>query len=98
MSGGSIINVVQYAIIKSMERYHKMKQASRRHVAKQALVVTEDEVEDPCNPEPEFIVYLSEIIDGIRNELIKEVSHSDNPIGSAFVIRRRSRARQRFEY
>jgi len=28
--------------------------------------------EDPCNPEPEFIIYLSDIREGIKRELIKE--------------------------
>lgn len=72
LSGGSIINVVQYSIIKSMERYHQMKRKSRGVLVKEKVTISDGPDDDPCNPEPEFILYLSEIIDGIRNELIKE--------------------------
>jgi hypothetical protein len=73
LSGGSITNVVQYAIIKGMERYHALREERQRFISRQnVLVSANEEEEDPCNPEPEFTIYLSEIIDGIRNELIKE--------------------------
>jgi hypothetical protein len=72
LSGGSIINVVQYSIIKSMERYHQMRRKSRGVLVKEQVMISDGPDDDPCNPEPEFILYLSEIIDGIRNELIKE--------------------------
>lgn len=73
LSGGSISNVVQYAIIKGMERYHLLREQRNEYATRQGALVSDFEFgEDECNPEPAFTIYLSEIIDGIKNELIKE--------------------------
>lgn len=77
LSGGSIMNVVHYAGIKAMERNDQERIKRKLPALDYAWegagwaepVQTE---EDPCNPEPQFIIYLSDVKEGIKRELIKE--------------------------
>ena len=69
------MNVVHYAGIKALERYHQAIKSRPKMVSIEALIEKEvlfDLEDDPCHPKPQFIIYLSDVLDGIRRELIKE--------------------------
>jgi DNA polymerase III delta prime subunit len=73
LSGGNIINVVHYAGIKAVEALHERTKETQR--LKSALVpmdqhANDDDVEQ--NNEPQLTIYLADILDGIKRELIKE--------------------------
>lgn len=57
LSGGSIINVVHYAGIKAEQRYHLNK--------KTIPALAGSQEEDPCE-DKRFIIYLSDIREGIK--------------------------------
>jgi hypothetical protein len=64
LTGGNIINVVHYACIKAVEALHGNKD-----------LVVEGESKyqkHPVEQEPPLTIYLSDVIDGIKRELIKE--------------------------
>ncbi|MEO6613408.1 MAG: ATP-binding protein [Chitinophagaceae bacterium] len=73
LSGGSIMNVVHYAGIKAVERYHEAVNTLRP-----ALTYDGQEEDgyhktpDPCEEQTQFIIYLSDVRDGIRREMFKE--------------------------
>lgn len=72
LSGGSIMNVVHFAGIKAVERYNKEFESRKRLNGKLAVPAGTETEEDPCDPKPEFVIYLSDVLEGIRRELIKE--------------------------
>jgi len=76
LSGGSIMNVVHYAGIKAVERYNQVKEVRKKEKRLVTLTVEDessiDIEDDPCEPRLEFIIYLSDVLDGIKRELIKE--------------------------
>ena len=75
LTGGNIVNVVHYAGIKAVERLEKELEKNRR-IKKPATVnetgLLTSPIYDECNPEPQLIIYLSDVQEGIRRELIKE--------------------------
>ena len=75
LTGGGIMNVVHYAGLKAVERYNnaileRKKSALAISGSDDSTVDTEDE--DPCNPLPQFIIYLSDVRDGIKREFLNE--------------------------
>lgn len=62
LTGGNIINVVHYAGIKGVEALYEGNHVKQVEVAEGY----------PEGEEPQLTIYLSDIIDGIRRELIKE--------------------------
>ena len=71
LSGGNIVNVIHYAAIKAVETYHEKKLEMELAEAGVAAGI-EDEAEMEQADQDKIIVYLSDILDGIRRELIKE--------------------------
>ncbi|MBC7947054.1 MAG: ATP-binding protein [Chitinophagaceae bacterium] len=76
LSGGSIMNVVHYAGLKAIDRFNTAIE-ERKKLYRIPLVEYSDgptaiEKEDPCDPTPQFIIYLSDVLDGIKRELVKE--------------------------
>jgi hypothetical protein len=73
LSGGSIMNVVHYAGIKGVEKLTAartvLKEKAGRHVT--TLAGSPDE-QQHFLPEPSLVIYLTDILDGIRREMIKE--------------------------
>jgi SpoVK/Ycf46/Vps4 family AAA+-type ATPase len=68
LSGGNIINVVHYAGIKAVEALHHDTENKRR-----TLVTPADENEQASdNESTPLTIYLSDILDGIKRELLKE--------------------------
>ena len=69
LTGGSIINVVHYASIKAMERFHT-------GVAIPPIPAASSqndffEIQDIPDSNPPMTVYLTDVLDGIRKELLK---------------------------
>jgi hypothetical protein len=75
LAGGNIINVVHYAGIKAVERQEIEMEANER-IAKALATPNYSEVpREPGKPDdkkPKLVIYLSDVIDGIKRELIKE--------------------------
>lgn len=73
LTGGNIINVVHYASIKAVEALHEKE---RNSIKKQwDLACKETEVQssrESDNDQPQLVIYLSDVLDGIKRELIKE--------------------------
>jgi hypothetical protein len=73
LSGGNIINVVHYAGIKAVEAWHE--RAKENHQIKSVLIPIDQPESDHMvaeNNEPQLTIYLADILDGIKRELIKE--------------------------
>jgi hypothetical protein len=73
LSGGSIMNVVHYASLKALERRKGEKRAMKETVS----IPAEQNMSLPLEKEteqenPKLAIYLSDVLDGIRRELIKE--------------------------
>lgn len=76
LSGGSIMNVVHYAGIKAVERYAQAVESKKTAKAQGAGVMENGSAslaeDDFRGPRPKFTIYLSDVLDGIKRELIKE--------------------------
>ena len=76
LSGGSIMNVVHYAGIKAVERYAQAVESKKTAKAQGAGVMENGSTslaeDDFLGPRPKFTIYLSDVLDGIKRELIKE--------------------------
>jgi SpoVK/Ycf46/Vps4 family AAA+-type ATPase len=76
LSGGNIVNVIHYAALKAAEAYNQQKlyARSKAPVPEAVTAETEDceEAVEHAGEEPELTIYLSDVLDGIRRELIKE--------------------------
>ena len=76
LSGGSIMNVVHYAGIKGVERYAQAVDSKKTVKPQMAGVMENDsssiKEDDFRSPKPKFTIYLSDVLDGIKRELIKE--------------------------
>ena len=76
LSGGSIINVIHYAGIKAVQRYHEAKEERKLTRDKPVLVESGNSPAllgpENCHPEPIFIIYLSDVLEGIKKEMLKE--------------------------
>ena len=60
-------------LLRMREFLSRMISRHREYITRQGALISDFGFEeDECNPEPAFTIYLSEIIDGIKNELIKE--------------------------
>ena len=72
LTGGNIINIVHYASIKAVEALHEKKvdQESNQY----AEITTRNQSREKYTDEnkPQLIIYLSDVLDGIKRELIKE--------------------------
>ena len=71
LSGGNIVNVIHYAAIKAVETFHEKKLETELAEAGQASGI-KIPVEMEQADQEKITVYLSDIMDGIRRELIKE--------------------------
>ena len=73
LTGGSILNVVHYAGIKAVEKLAaartRLKENAGRHVS---TFTSQTDEHLQFLPEPRLIIYLTDILDGIRREMIKE--------------------------
>jgi hypothetical protein len=76
LSGGNIVNVIHYAALKAAEVYNQQKKYLKSKAAVAEPVPAEgEECEEPSEhegEEPVLAIYLSDVMDGIRRELIKE--------------------------
>ena len=73
LSGGSIMNVVHYASLKAVER----KNGERKSIKEPVSISTNQNIISLPEKEAEAVspklpIYLSDVLDGIRRELIKE--------------------------
>lgn len=72
LTGGNIINIVHYASIKAVEALHekKVNQESNQY----AGITARNQLRDNNNDDNklQLTIYLSDVLDGIRRELIKE--------------------------
>ena len=62
LTGGSIINAVHYASLKAVER--------QRHNGSVHVDAARKNQTDPANPN--LVIYLTDVIQGIKKELTKE--------------------------
>lgn len=69
LTGGNILNVVHYAGIKAVEKLSAAKTGLKD---KTVTTLNGSPVEDQSHPAPQLVIYLSDVIHGIRRELIKE--------------------------
>lgn len=78
LSGGSIINVVHYASIKALEKFEqdKIKMAEFKNAPQNVLETAGDnqfvDLEQEANATPQMTIYLTDVLDGIKKELLKE--------------------------
>lgn len=76
LTGGSIINVVQYASIKAVEALYSVEKVGQNQPElADAHAVSEKIKTDPKINEkgdPKLVIYLSDILEGIKRELTKE--------------------------
>lgn len=74
LTGGSIVNVVHYACLKAVERLHPENDKSKKN-GKQGECNgngTGKKQKEELHPDQKLIIYLSDVQEGIRRELIKE--------------------------
>jgi AAA+ superfamily predicted ATPase len=75
LTGGNIINVVQYACIKAIDALYKkekeIKQESPQLVGSNVIVYLPSDNKSQEKEEP-LVIYLGDVLDGIKRELIKE--------------------------
>lgn len=79
LTGGSIINIVQYASIKGLEKFQRDK-AMAEEMKKDAPMITAAsndanqffDLDEEANALPQMTIYLSDVLDGIKKELLKE--------------------------
>jgi DNA polymerase III delta prime subunit len=77
LTGGSIINVVHFASIKAMEKFQTLQKALETSENKQGATANIGagdffDIEDVPDTNPPMTVYLTDVLDGIRKELLKE--------------------------
>jgi AAA+ superfamily predicted ATPase len=76
LTGGNVINIVHYASIKAVEALHESKQENKKEFAIRQGIVSPSsdysEVEVCKENGKQFTIYLSDVLDGIKRELIKE--------------------------
>lgn len=76
LSGGNIINVVHFASIKAVEAFHENLKAISEGRNKYAAASVSGNYQSKENSYPEsptqLTIYLSDVLDGIKRELIKE--------------------------
>ena len=70
-SGGSIMNAVHYASLKAVERRDVPANGNEARVTDTRERKSLSPI-DPCTDNPNLSIYLSDTLDGIRRELIKE--------------------------
>jgi DNA polymerase III delta prime subunit len=76
LTGGNIINIVHFASIKAVESLHESEKVIQEEQKKYATVTVSGdnhakENSYPENP-PQLTIYFSDVLDGIKRELIKE--------------------------
>jgi hypothetical protein len=78
LTGGSIINIVHYASIKALEKFQHDKMIAG-DPKKNAQLVTEQtdsnqffDLDEEANAVPQMTIYLSDVLDGIKKEFLKE--------------------------
>ena len=73
LSGGSIMNVVHYASLKAVERWHHERSELNGH-QKEILPITENNSgqRNDSNSTDQLPIYLSDVLDGVKKEFIKE--------------------------
>ncbi|RNI33806.1 ATP-binding protein [Hanamia caeni] len=79
LTGGSINNIVQYASIKGLEKYTQDKAIAEDLKKNTSLVTSESnddnqfvDLDEEANAIPEMTIYLTDVLDGIKKELLKE--------------------------
>ena len=78
LSGGSIINVVHYASIKALEKFHLDKMAFGNLIPVPQKVVEQVagaqffDLEEDIAEAPQMAIYLSDVLEGIKKELLKD--------------------------
>lgn len=76
LSGGNIVNVIQYAALKATEIYNEKKQFAKNGQRLAISSVNGNRTDDTSPAEKgediTLTLYLSDVLDGIRRELIKE--------------------------
>ena len=76
LTGGSIINVVHYACLKAVERLHPEHDSTKKKRPAfhngNGFGIDQEEETYPYDPEQKLVIYLTDVQEGIRRELIKE--------------------------
>lgn len=72
LTGGSITNIVHFASIKAMEKFQTEKKLLNTGENKQSATTDFFELEDIPDANSPMTVYLTDVLDGIRKELLKE--------------------------
>jgi DNA polymerase III delta prime subunit len=70
LTGGNIINIVHYASIKAVEALYEKEKEQQDLVSEHAERHRRHRYD--TNTRPKLIIYLSDVLDGIKRELIKE--------------------------
>ena len=65
LTGGNILNVVHYAGIKAIEKLNSTKD-------KNGTSLNGSSVDGHIHPQPQLVIYLSDVINGIKREMTKE--------------------------
>ena len=78
LTGGSIINIVHYASIKALEKFENDK-TTAGEMKKNPQLVDEPgdgnqyfDLDDEANAIPQMTIYLSDVLEGIKKEFLKE--------------------------
>jgi hypothetical protein len=74
LTGGNILNVVHYAGIKAVEALHEFEKRSKKEQREGDNVNLSGQRnhDHSDNGKSQLIIYLSDILDGVKRELIKE--------------------------
>jgi AAA+ superfamily predicted ATPase len=74
LTGGSIINVVHYASLKGVEALYEKENNSKKEQRQFVGAGLKRQEDQNCSnkEKPKLIIYLSDVLDGIKRELIKE--------------------------
>lgn len=80
LTGGNIINIVHYAGIKALEKFEMDKAAAAKASQKKKLQPVADQeganqpfdLDEDTNEAPRMTIYLSDVLEGIKKELLKE--------------------------
>jgi hypothetical protein len=72
LTGGSILNVVHYASIKALEKMEADKTVTAAVAAANGNPADIFNIEEIADASPRLVIYLNDVLEGIRQELMKE--------------------------
>ncbi len=73
LSGGNIINIVHYAGIKAVQALHSQTENPEvEEVGCEDVIVRSKPYYNNCEPKDTLVIYIEDVLEGIKRELIKE--------------------------